>query len=84
MPFLQALVNCDEGLEGLYFVGEDGLDLHALPEAGGGLVVPGVDDAGADMFSLWSRLFDAGGFADVYGELGLLPVSGGGVLIWKL
>ena len=34
----------DERLEGLNFVGEDGLDAEAGPDGGARVVVPGVDD----------------------------------------
>jgi len=34
-------------------------------------VIPGVDNAASDMFSLGRRLFDARGFTDVDGQIGL-------------
>jgi hypothetical protein len=61
----------DQSLEGLHFVGLDRLNLHTTPEGLAGLVVPGVDNAGADMFALRGRLLDRCGFADVGGKLGL-------------
>ena len=70
MPFLQHFVDSDEGFEGLDLVGEDGLDLHTCPEGLGGLVVPCIDNAASDMFSLGGSLVGVGGLLDVDGKLG--------------
>jgi hypothetical protein len=45
--------------------------LHTGPEGQGGFVIPGVDNAASDMFSLGRSLLNTRGFTDVDGQIGL-------------
>lgn len=85
MTFLQDLVDGYEGFEGLDFIGEDRLDLEAGPERLRGLVIPGVDDTASDVLTFGRRLFNAGSFADVDGQVGLgfghVDVPAGAVVV---
>lgn len=44
MPFLEDLVDGDQGLEGLHLVGQDGQDAECGPDRSRAAVVPRVDD----------------------------------------
>jgi len=70
VTLLKDLVDGNQSLEGLDLVGEDGLDLQAGPEGERGLMIPGVDDTASDVLALGGSFFDAGGFADVDGQVG--------------
>lgn len=77
VAFLKHLVNENERLESLNFITQDRLDAEASPDGLRRAVVPGVNNALADVLLLWGGFVIAGSLFDMNGELrfGLVAVD---------
>ena len=69
MPLLHDLMYGNQDFKHLHLIRLGRLPFHARPKRLAGLVVPCVQNTAANMFLLWGRFFDIGGFEDSFGEI---------------